>query len=177
MTTTPDKQTVRDLARKFLLDDGLTADELDYIVYGHTGYGVGHEEFQAWRDAIDADVQEATVAKTVSWPDEQPQDERNPCGVQLPADSAQRLGASPDTRCARPDGHAAHDDGNGVVWVDRERAAQPERDGDTRAIDAMIMASVRGDSGAMALAFDNLRKRWIGRIAELDARKAKGGGQ
>lgn len=77
MTTTPDSQTVRSLARRFLLDDDLTADELDYVIYGHTGYGVSHEKFQAWRDAVDADVQEATVTKVASWPGEQPQDERD----------------------------------------------------------------------------------------------------
>jgi hypothetical protein len=52
-------------------------------------------------------------------------------------------------------------------------ADESERDADARVVDAMIMASVRGDSGGMALAFDNLRKRFIGRIAELDAREAK----
>lgn len=92
MTTTPDPKTVRELARKFLLDDGLTADELGYVVYSHTGYGVGHEEFQAWRDAIDADVQEATVTKVASWPDEQSQNERD---AQL-ADLATELDAAND---------------------------------------------------------------------------------
>lgn len=50
---------------------------------------------------------------------------------------------------------------------------ESERDADVRVVDAMIMASVRGDSGGMALAFDELRKRFIGRIAELDAREAR----
>lgn len=50
---------------------------------------------------------------------------------------------------------------------------ETEQDADARVVDAMIVASIRGDSGAMALAFDNLRKRFIGRIAELDAREAK----
>lgn len=72
MTTAPDPKTVRKIARKFLLDDDLTADELDYVVRRHTGYGIPDGEFEAWRDAVDADVQEGTVTKVVSWPDEQP---------------------------------------------------------------------------------------------------------
>jgi len=69
--TTPDPQTVREIARKFLTDPDLSADELDYVVRSYIGY-VSGAEHTAWRDAVRADAGEATVTTTASWPDEQP---------------------------------------------------------------------------------------------------------
>lgn len=76
MTTTPDPATVREIARAYKLDDDLGAEEFDYAVRRHTGYDMPDEEFQVWREAVDAAAMEATVTKTVSWPDEQPQDDQ-----------------------------------------------------------------------------------------------------
>jgi hypothetical protein len=53
------------------------------------------------------------------------------------------------------------------------RALLDERDEDARAVDALIMASVRGGIGdEFHRAFFELRRRFIVRIAELDARDA-----
>lgn len=44
------------------------------------------------------------------------------CGAQVPADTAERLGADPETRCARVPGHVdpTHEDAVGnVMWIDR----------------------------------------------------------
>lgn len=62
--------------------------------------------------------------------------------------------------------------------------AHVERDGDVRAVDAMLVAYVRNDADEIREAFDSLRDRFICRIAELEvrdtqaaleARDAKGG--
>jgi hypothetical protein len=75
--TEPDPKTVREIAREYLLDPDLGPDEFDYAVRQHAGYTFPAEDFQAWRDAVDEAVQDATVTKTVSWPDEQPAAEQD----------------------------------------------------------------------------------------------------
>ncbi len=77
-TTRPNPQRVREIAREFLTDPNLTADELDYIVRLHTGRDVPDEEFRAWRDAVRDDADDAEVATVATWPDEQTPDETEP---------------------------------------------------------------------------------------------------
>lgn len=68
--TEPDPKTVREIARKFLTEPDISADELDYVVRSYIGY-VGGEEHTAWRDAVRADADDAVVVTTATWPDEQ----------------------------------------------------------------------------------------------------------
>lgn len=72
MATEPDPQIVRELAREFMTNPNLTADDLDGVVRSHTGWSVPDEEFQDWRDAVRADADDAQTVTTVTWPDEQP---------------------------------------------------------------------------------------------------------
>ena len=56
-----------------------------------------------------------------------------------------------------------------------DEQAQAERDADVRAVDALITASAMSDMPAFWTAFDDLRTRYIDRIAALDARTTDGG--
>lgn len=72
----PEPEKVREIARTFLTDPDVSADELGYVVRSFIGY-VSGAEHTAWCDAVRADADEATVVTTATWPDEQPQDERD----------------------------------------------------------------------------------------------------
>lgn len=169
MATTADPETVREIARKAMEQ---AASRLPYYPEGVTGALVAHgidgrdmERWAAYGNAVREYIKTATV--TVSWPTE-----RDLCGVQLPADSAARLGVSPDTTCTRPDGHATHNDGNGVLWVGRSCAEQDERDCDVRAVAALAAAD---NDDELDRAVSDLIARFADRIEALEARDANGG--
>lgn len=126
---TPDPEKVREIARQYLADRISGPSDVGAYVMGHLGPlgdDLTKHEFGAWCSAVRADL----LAAVPSWPDEQPQDEGDACGVQLPRESATRLGASPDTTCIRPAGHAAHSDGDGTLWISRPLGEQPQDEGD-----------------------------------------------
>lgn len=75
MTTTPDPKTVRDFARRAILS---AAEEVDYIGIGEQfgddeNWPAEEDAYDAMHEAVNAEWKKATA--TVSWPDEQPQDE------------------------------------------------------------------------------------------------------
>lgn len=74
MTTDP--QIVQQLATEHILDDARRAHDIGAAVLGHFGPdALTKHEYGAWCSAIREAITTATVA--VSWPDEQPQDERD----------------------------------------------------------------------------------------------------
>jgi len=69
--TAPDPKTVREIARKFLLDPHMTASDLKALVRDAAGADASDETFSAWYDAVRADVRKGRVETVASWPDEQ----------------------------------------------------------------------------------------------------------
>ena len=95
MTTTPDPMIVREIAREIILDCGRNADDIGTYVWVRVGADLSKHEHGAWCSAIREAIRTAQIA--MSWPDEQPQDERD-------AEShsaAERVRATLDRHAAR----------------------------------------------------------------------------
>lgn len=180
MTTTPDPQAVREIAREYArrlldqLDHGYVLDEmLSDKRFAHLLTGDEDQDI-ATLDPIAAEIKDVARAAALLWPDEQPQDERDAALAALTAErnAAHEAAAEADRQRAEYRREAA-------LLRARVREledAQDERDGDVRAVAAWLAAD---DEDVPAYdyiaACAALKARFAGRIAELDARDAKGG--
>lgn len=172
MTTTPDPKTVREIARDCVADYIDDARDIAAHVMGHFGMGVPGDVY-AWTDAVRTDLSAAVV----SWPNEQPQDERD---ATVPDALWWPFTGGMDTCFSEHDGEYRECCWRaGLAYVlklheQQVRAtAQDERDGDVRAVAAVRDAR----NGQLDDRLRALFRRFADRIAALDARDAKAGEQ
>lgn len=135
MSTIPDPQTVREIAREYVLNDPRRAYDISPAILGKFGPdGLTKPEYHAYCDAVREAIKTATV--TVSWPDEQPQEFAcEVCTKSITAYPCVLCEHEPDpwNKCGR---HCAemHTYEPGQCELAPKRAEQPqdERDGDVR---------------------------------------------
>lgn len=203
----PDPQAARAIAQqaiRSLIAEQSSArryPQRSHIELAMIEHGIDHTDITVWPvvyGAVLAAISRAQI--TVSWPDEQPQDEREACGVWLDARQADvahdhdRPGMTSDScYCGLPkpceqraDDMAAIEQlravlgrraelvaENARLWEELE-AAQAEQDGDVRAVSTLLAAvRVQAVPAATKRRAERLEIRFAGRIEALKAHDAK----
>lgn len=198
-TITPDLKLVRQIAREFLEDPDMPASELDYAVIRHIGRPKSDEVFQAWLDAVQADVEDATVTTVATWPDEQSAAEPDACVCGDPNCMPYWRPVHEQMNAMRVRSDKAAADFTKAMLeeicdlqaeLDRVRAQREDgQDGDVRAVKAVTTAVARmwpvpmddrerrQELWSEALdRIDDLHDLFAARVAALDAREAAAGG-